>query len=214
MGLVRDLLDVLLPTPCPVCGGLAGDGTLVRLCAACEDQLPRRAWPLGARIPGIASSWYLAPYRGVGGDLIRAGKYGHREAMLAELARLCAGRVAGGLPSVDAVVGVPTPRRRRAARGFSVPDILADSLAEALGKPRRTLLARLPGRRLAGLGHDERWANVAGTVALVGPLEGAPVLLLVDDVVTTGATAAACAEVLLLGGARRVHLFAFASALI
>ena len=45
MGLVRDLLDVLLPTPCAACGELAGDGRLVRLCAACEALLPRQEWP-------------------------------------------------------------------------------------------------------------------------------------------------------------------------
>ncbi|MFH1469290.1 MAG: hypothetical protein ABIO70_33205, partial [Pseudomonadota bacterium] len=136
MGLVRDLLDVLLPTPCAVCGELAGDGSVARLCAACEAQLPRRAWPLGTSIPCVASGWYLAPYRGVGGELVRAGKYGRREALLAEVAALCAGRVAPSLPAVDGVVAVPTPSRRRADRGFSAPDMLADALAGALDRPR------------------------------------------------------------------------------
>jgi predicted amidophosphoribosyltransferase len=213
VGLTRDLLDVLLPTPCAVCGELAGDGSLARLCAACEAQLPRQAWPLQTRIPCVAAGWYLASYRGVGGDLIRTGKYGRREALLAEIAALCAGRMVGALPAVEAVVAVPTPWPRRAVRGFSAPDLLADAIARTLERPRLGLLARRLRPRQAGLDRGARWANAAGSVRLRGPVEGEPTLLLVDDVVTTGATASACAEVLLLGGARRVYLCAFASAL-
>lgn len=212
MGLARDLLDVLLPTPCAACGGLAGDGALVRLCAACEAQLPRQAWPLATRIPCVASGWYLAPYRGLGGDLVRKGKYGLREELLGELAALCA-PAAAGLPEVDALVPVPTPWTRRAARGFSAPAILAEALAARLGKPVVAALGRRPGRRQAGVEREARWANARGGVTLRGGLAGSPRVLLVDDVVTTGATASTCAEVLLLGGARTVHLFAFASVL-
>mgnify|MGYP002639871582 FL=1 len=213
MGLARDLLDVLLPTPCEACGALAGDGALVRLCSACEAQLPRHAWPLAGSIPGISSAWCLAPYQGVAGDLVRRGKYGLKEDLLAELARLAARSAAPQLPEVDVVAGVPSPLGRRMVRGFSLPDMFAVELAAQLGRPQRRLLARRGGHRQARVGRDERWANVRGAVRLREAPPQDAVVLLVDDVVTTGATAAACAEVLLLGGARAVHLFAFASAL-
>ncbi len=213
MGLVRDLLDVLLPTPCAACGELAGDGRLVRLCAACEALLPRQAWPLSSAIPGVASAWYLAPYQGMAGDLVRHGKYGLREELLAELAGIAARAALGRLPPADAVVSVPSPLGRRVARGFSPPGLLADALSAELEIPHLRALARRGGRRQVGLQDEERWRNVAGTVRLACELPGEPRLLLVDDVVTTGATAAACAEVLLVGGARSVHLYAFASAL-
>ncbi len=203
MGLARDLLDVLLPTPCAACGALAGDGTLVRLCASCEDQLPAHAWPLASPIPGISSGWYLAPYDGVGGDLVRRGKYGLQEELLVELARLAARSAAPGLPGVDLITGVPTPLGRRMVRGFSVPDILAGELARRMAVPHAHLLARRSGTRQAQVLHQERWENVRGAMHLRRPLAEGLRVLLVDDVVTTGATAAACAEVLLMGWGRR-----------
>ncbi len=213
MGLIRDLLDVLLPTPCAACGELAGEGRLERLCAECEALLPRQAWPLASAIPCVSSAWYLAPYQGMAGELVRRSKYGLREGLLAELAGCAAGAAAGRLPDVDAVVAVPSPLGRRVARGFSPPDMLADALAGELGLPHLRVLHRKPGRRQVGLGTEERWRNVVGTVGMKRALDDAPRIVLVDDVVTTGATASACAEVLLLGGASAVHLFAFASAL-
>jgi len=213
MGLARDLLDVLLPTPCAACGALAGDGSLVRLCASCEDQLPHHPWPLASRIPGISSGWYLAPYEGIAGDLVRCGKYGRREELLAELAGFTARIVAPGLPVVDVIVGVPSPLGRRLSRGFSLPEIFAAELSGVLDVPHARLLARRGGVRQAQVERDARWDNVRGVMHIRNAPSLDASVLLVDDVVTTGATAAACAEVLLLGGARTVHLFAFASAL-
>jgi len=213
VGLGRDLLDVLLPTPCAACGELAGDGELVRLCAACTALLPGQIWPASSPIPGIRSAWYLAEYQGLGGDLVRRGKYGLREELLVELAGIAARAARGRLPRVDAVVGVPTPWSRRIARGLSAPDILAERLAQELDVPCRKLLTCQRRPRQARLEREQRWANASGSVSLVGLEHAMGSLLLVDDVVTTGATAAACAQVLLLGGAREVHLYAFASAL-
>jgi ComF family protein len=213
MGMARDLLDVLLPTPCAACGELAGDGALVRLCASCEAQLPRHAWPLAVDIPGLRTGWYLAPYDGVAGELVRRGKYGLREELLVELSRLAAQRAAPKLPRVDMVVPVPSPLGRRLVRGFSVPGLLAGSLARQLGVPQVRLLARRGGARQASVEREARQANVEGVMRLAAPPPAGCCVLLVDDVVTTGATASACARVLLLGGVREVHLFAFASAL-
>jgi len=212
MGLVRDLLDALLPVPCAGCGELAGDGHMTRLCLACQEQLPAHIWPLASTIPGVSSGWYLMPYEGLGGQLVRVGKYGRQEALLAELSRHLAS-CARTLPALDGVAAVPSPWKRRVGRGFSFPAILARDLSEQLGVANLQPLRRRSAPRQARLSRAERWANPAATVRLRRPLRGNPTLLIVDDVVTTGATAAACAETLLLGGARRVHLLSFASAL-
>jgi predicted amidophosphoribosyltransferase len=213
MGLARDLLDVLLPTPCEACGALAGDGEAVRLCAACEEQLPRHPWPVAAAIPGISSAWYLASYEGLGGALVRRGKYGAREALLVELARLSARRCVNKLPGVEQITWVPSPLGRRMRRGFSLPEIFAYELADALETPCHRLLARGAGPRQATVAREARWENVSRTMRLREPPRPGAAVLLVDDVLTTGATASACAQELLLAGAGSVHLFVFASAL-
>ncbi|MBN1334498.1 MAG: ComF family protein [Deltaproteobacteria bacterium] len=209
----RDLLDAVLPTVCVSCGALAGEGPIPHLCASCAEALPRSAWPLATRIPCLKSAWCLLPYEGLGGQLVRRGKYGGREVLLAELAEYTARAAAPVLPLVGAVVAVPSPPARVAARGFSAPHLLAGAVARRLGVPHVRALHRHRGPRQAGLARRARGANVAGAFTLSGPFVDEPVLLLVDDVVTTGATASACAQVLLVGGARAVHLLAFAAAL-
>ncbi len=209
----RDLLDAVLPASCAACGALAGDGPFAHLCGVCADTIPRSVWPLATRIPFLRSAWCLLPYDGLGGLLVRRGKYGGRERLLAELAGYAARAAVPALPPVAGVVAVPSPPARAVARGFSAPHLLAEACAADLCVPHLRLLRRRGGPRQAGLGRAAREVNVAGAFTLGGRIEGEPVLLLVDDVVTTGATAAACAEVLLLGGARGVHLFAFAAAL-
>jgi predicted amidophosphoribosyltransferase len=213
MPLGRDLLDAVLPTDCVACGGLAGDGRFVRLCSRCAAELPGSAWPLASPIPGLRSGWYLLPYDGLGGHLVRAGKYGGRERFLEELAGWAAEVAAPCLPATDVLVAVPSPAGRVVRRGFSFPEMLAEALSRASGVPRIRPLRRTRVSKQAALGRAARQAHVRGTVRVHGALDGDPVVLLVDDVVTSGATAAACAEALLLGGARGVHLFALASAL-
>ena len=209
----RDLIDAVLPASCAACGALAGDGPFSHLCGACAGTLPRSAWPLATRIPFLRSAWCLLPYDGLGGQLIRRGKYGGREVLLSELAEYAASASVAALPPVTAVVAVPSPAARVVARGFSAPHLLADAVSRGLGVPHRRLLTRHRGPRQAGLARASRASNVLGAFRLRGGIEGDPALLLVDDVVTTGATASACAEILLLGGARVVHLLAFAAAL-
>jgi ComF family protein len=111
---------------------------------------------------------------------------------------------------LDAVVPIPSTRRRNRERGYDPSLLLARSLAGALGKPLACLVARtrdtppqsqLPARR--------REANVRGAFRASRRAQGLAILL-VDDVVTTGATAFAAARALRDAGASRVDLLALA----
>ena len=213
MDWLRDLQEALFPVMCLGCGAPAGFGPLPHLCGPCASLVPSHVWPVRASVPGIRSAWYLLPYEGLGGILVRAGKYGQRESLLAVLAARVAHASLEAAIRPDMVVAVPSPWTRVAVRGFSAPGMLAAEVARARGIPHERVLARRPTPKQANLARAHRWDNVAGSVTIRNMRLSERSILLVDDVVTTGATVATCAQALLEAGVARVDLLVMASAL-
>ncbi|HQR47417.1 MAG TPA: phosphoribosyltransferase family protein, partial [Thermoanaerobaculia bacterium] len=120
--------------------------------------------------------------------------------------RLAAAVRGEGLDGLDAVVPIPSPRRRNRERGYDPAALLGEELARRLDLPLLPALSRVketpPQSRLTAA---ERRANVAGAFRARASAAGRS-LLVVDDVLTTGATAFAAAEALRAAGARRVAL--------
>lgn len=213
MPFLRDILDAVLPTSCVLCESLADDPHFQNLCRDCASRLPRHPWPLATPVPFVRSAWCLATYEGIGGRLVRIGKYGLQDQLVAELSAHAARFAAQGLPRADVVVPVPSSPRRALSRGFSAPAILADTFASTLGIKSSPYLVRRKGKAQASLSHSDRQRNVDHGFEARVELDSEPVVLLVDDVLTTGATASVCARALLVAGAKAVHVFALASAL-
>jgi predicted amidophosphoribosyltransferase len=201
--------------PCPAC--LARATTRDGLCRPCRDR-----W-LGARTLGIAGTATgsasvpaptdlvaLGAYRGDLGRLVRAAKYRPDRRLLALIGTALGRRLEAALTEpagVWLVVPVPGDRRRVRRRGVDHALLLAAAVASTLGRRavvRPGLSRARRTRPQAGLNDAERRANLEGAVAWrLGPLGGAPVVL-VDDVLTTGATARACRAALAAAGAGRV----------
>jgi ComF family protein len=136
-----------------------------------------------------------------GWDLL-AAPLGERLAALARSTAITSG--------ADALVPVPSTRRRNRERGYDPAVLLADETGRLLGAPRRALLSRTretpPQSTLpAAL----RRGNVEGAFAS-SPRARGRVLILVDDVVTTGATLFAAARALREAGARDVRALVLA----
>jgi ComF family protein len=207
--LLRDLVDLLLPSVCAGCdGAVARDAAL---CPRCDAQLPRLAAALDRAPPpplsacaavvafsGEAEAWihrFKYPAAGLAGLDPRPG------AVLFALAREAA-RAAP--PSFDRVVAVPQHPRRLRERGFDPAALLAREVARAAGArfaPRALLRVR-DGPSQTGLDRAARRRNVAG--AFLAPRALAGCVALVDDVTTTGATLSAAARALRRAGAARV----------
>ena len=113
-------------------------------------------------------------------------------------------------PAADGLTFVPADEDRSRWRGVNTAEDLARALAVRWDLPVVALLSRTRGiPRQRGLSRAARRANVREAFAASA---GPPGLVLVDDVYTTGATAAAAAAALKRGGARSVHVVAFARA--
>lgn len=179
-----------------------------QLCRACLATVPATLTPLRDPPGGIAGGWYLGPYSGAIGSMVRAGKYGGNEAVLWALGRHCAW--GADITGVDVVVAVPSSPWRRLARGMNPADLLACPVASCLGLPLYHPLVRRRGTPQARVSRRAREMNVRGSFRAVSQVRGR--VLLVDDVLTTGSTARACADELLCAGADAVRLLVVAAA--
>lgn len=212
---LQALLDLVLPAACVGCG--ADGSSWCPDCAATLAGRPRPATPDPCP-PGFPATWAVAAYDGP----VRAATVAHKErgvrAMRAPLASALAVSVAaavtegtGGLLP-PRVVLVPAPSRGAAvrSRGDDPTLGLARCAARRLDRAGQAA-AVVPALRLArttadqaGLGAQERAANLAGAARvphrLVGAVAGRPVVL-VDDVVTTGATLVESTRALRAAGA-------------
>jgi ComF family protein len=215
---------MLVPSRCAGCGSprldIGGGG----FCAACwqgfprfepDATCPRCSLPTGGATcrlclavpPPVARTVAFGPYEGGLRRLVHALKFEGHDIVAAPAASRLAGTVRrAGIGTVDAVVPVPSTRRRNRERGYDPAALIAGELARRLSLPLVPALRRVvetpPQSSLTAAG---RRANVAG--AFRGrPSAAGRSLLLVDDVLTTGATAFAAAEALADAGALRISV--------
>jgi len=219
---MSDLLDLLSPPSCAVCGER---GPLV--CGSCLVAMPLLDGPVCGRCgaPAVrpvadcagcrgrrlsyesAASGLL--FDGPARRLVHAFKDGGLRALDEPAAALMSLVVAA--PRADVVTWVPADPLRRALRGYHPAQRLAERLAGRWSLPSRALLrAPLIRRPQRGLTRAARRANVRGAFAASATVSGR--VCLVDDVHTTGATLEAAARALRRGGADAVVVLTLARA--
>jgi predicted amidophosphoribosyltransferase len=190
------VLSLLVPPRCAACGEVVA-AEAPGLCPECVDAAEVTA--LGERGIALLGEGAVAAgvfaYEGVVGEAVRTVKAGGQHAAADGLGRLMRDRLG---PAVWRwpVTWVPSPRRRRRARGAEVPRLLAGQgatklLARRTDPPEQTTLSP-EARRLAP------------QASFTAPAAVPPEVVVVDDVRTTGATARAAASALRTAGARRV----------
>lgn len=191
-------LPVLDPaSTCPHCALPSGGSA----CAACRLHPPAvtRAVAFGLYAGGLRTLHHA--FKFAGWDLL-AAPLGERLAALARSTAIVSG--------ADALVPVPSTRRRNRDRGYDPAMLLADETGRRLATPRRNFLVRTretPPQ--SALPAPFRRANVEGAFASSRRARGR-VLVLVDDVVTTGATLFEAARALREAGAGDVRALVLA----
>lgn len=184
--MLRELLELLVPSCCAGCGSPGA-----ALCPECHATMAEPRPVARANGPPM---YALAPYEGPARRAVIAYKERGRRELAVSFGRLI-GSALRGLPAADVV---PAPSRPAAVRkrGFAHMQLVADHTG-AVVRP----VLRLDRRAQDSVGLDQaaRVANLAGRLTC-SAVRGARVVL-IDDVITTGATAAACCAALKRAGA-------------
>jgi ComF family protein len=184
------VLDVLFPPACVECGA-AGSA----LCPACRP--PPEA--VQRFTVGALRSVALGPYEGPLRRAVLAMKSGRRdvaETLGALLGALLGSPAGDGRSRADALVPVPTTRRRRSERGFDQAALLARGAALSHDLPVAAALRHVAGGAQHGRSRAERLAASGRFAFESASLSAGARVLLVDDVTTTGATLRDCAATL------------------
>jgi ComF family protein len=208
---VDQVLDVLFPARCLLCGQPAGTGGPA--CAGCLADLPWLEAQLHP-LAGFAEVRSALTYEYPVDRLIAAAKFGRQVPVARGLGQLLTWRMPGLAEPPDAVVPVPLHWRREADRGFNQAEEVARSLCQDRGWPLRADLCRRVRQtpEQSALGAALRHDNLRGAFALADVRVAARCrhVLLVDDVLTTGATAEAVASVFRAAGSPRLSLWTVA----
>lgn len=208
--LFRDLLGVIFPRMCGVCGCKLVDGEEV-ICITCDAQMPRTGFhlapehPLGKRLAvemhilRFASLFHYVkqnPYA----LLLQKSKYGNHPEINRTLARRFAMELlpTGFFNGIDLLVPVPMYFLKKASRGFNQSEEIARGISEVTGIPLcDNLIAIKPHVTQTRKKFADRAVvrpdlyNVAYPEELAGRH-----LLIIDDVFTTGSTIASVARAL------------------
>ncbi len=218
--------NLLLPTPCTLCGDPADDGQI--FCQHCQADLPtnpnhcpRCALPMARaetcgqclrKPPAYDHTVGPLTYAPPIDSLISQLKYHHRLTTCRSFARLLEEQITRLEPPLpDALIAVPLHQQRLRQRGFNQSLEIARPLAKLINRP---LLTGLVKRHKAttpqtGLSGVARRKNLRGAFSVTAPVVYRH-LALVDDVMTTGSTAQELALTLKKAGATRVDIWVVA----
>lgn len=203
---ISDLLDIIFPRHCHVCGEVLSRQEQ-DICLNCLYKLPKiekihldeiekAFWGKCGIVSATSYIYYRkgSPYN----RLLHSMKYNNRPEVGCRLAMMAAESLKGSgfLDGIDAIVPLPLSKKKRYKRGYNQCDYIAEGVSIKSGIPvlKDCIVRTKANETQTHKSRDERWKNVEGIFSLVKPeaIEGKHILL-VDDILTTGATLANCA---------------------
>ena len=217
---ISDLLDIIFPRHCCVCGELLSAQEHY-VCLNCLYTLPKVEPHTSNEIEKIfwgkieieraASYIYYhkgSPYN----NIIHTLKYKGRPLIGQHFAHMAATELMekGFFDSIDAIVPIPLSKKKRGKRGYNQCDYIAEGISQATGiRIMKDIVERnFSNDTQTEKNRNERWENVKGIFSLKSPeeFEGKHILL-IDDILTTGATLASCAATIQNSCNCRISIF-------
>lgn len=206
--ILTDILNLLLPHHCSICGSRLNENEN-SICLACLMDLPRTNAHLMDENPIEKLFWTHLPIERATSFMFHEGqnsrlsiyktKYYGRPEVGKALARIMARELMDTdfFDGIDIIIPIPLHWRRQMSRGFNQSDYIAEGISEVTGiKVDKSIVKRANYTEKQALKHlEERKRNVEGAFRLVHPekVSGKHVLL-VDDVITTGSTTIECGK--------------------
>ena len=220
---ISDLLDIIFPRYCAVCGERLSH-TEKHICLNClcsmpliekshKQEIEKLFW---GKIPVERATSFMyyrkgSPYN----NLLHQIKYKAHPETAIYIANIAATELIeeGFFDGIDIIVPLPLSRKKERQRGYNQSDYIAKGLSQKSGIPilRNAIQRTVANETQTHKNRDERWKNVEGIFSVISPneLQGKHILL-VDDVLTTGATIASCAKCICTLTDTKISLFTLA----
>lgn len=205
-----DLLDMVFPRVCEVCGRQLVDGERL-LCLHCDVAMPRTSFhhdnfnAMHRRLVGKmpverAAAWFEYRRGSEYVKLIHRAKYHDRPEIAVAIGERLAAEIKGSgfFTGIDIILPVPMHTIKQLRRGYNQAFELARGISGETGIPISDNLVMLHRHSSqTRRGAYDRYKNTEGIFGVRHPqeLEGKHILL-VDDVLTTGSTILGCIDVL------------------
>ena len=220
---ISDLIDLIFPRHCHVCGEVLSRQEQ-DLCLNCLYKLPKVEKMHLDEIEkvfwgkfDIASATSYIYYRKESpyNRLLHKMKYDNRPEIGRRLAMMAAETLteSGFFDGIEAIVPLPLSKKKKRTRGYNQCDYIAEGLSHITGIPvlKDCVMRNKSNETQTHKTRDERWKNVEGIFSLTNPepIEGKHILL-IDDILTTGATLTNCAIAIQQGCNCKISVFTLA----
>jgi len=232
--IVTNILDVIFPADCKICGNKLGKDRKGCICGNCWSKIKIIKPPFcvycGKQLFSHDESFCadctrerfsfvdnrsVGIYEGVLKEGIHLLKYKSYSSLAKYFGELMVNFIEenGGVDDIDCIIPVPMYKKKQNKRDYNQAELLGRYLAEYFKIPLFTdVLIRVketsPQHELS---REERFLNVKDVFGVINShkIKWACILL-VDDILTTGATADECSKVLLGSGAFQIRVFTLA----
>lgn len=222
-----NLLNLLFPSKCPVCGNRSDNHLYNPFCTKCWRGIERYSGPACSicGIPTVSSLTitcesclktkppfskvlYYGIYDGALKEAIHLLKFNGVKRLSKPLGLLLPELP---IPEVNGIIPVPMHYKNLKQREFNQTAAISRHLSKELKIPLmlhvlKKIKETPPQTDVTG---KERLKNIKNVFRTCGEINGLD-LLLIDDVITTGATARECSKALIKAGAKSVTVVALA----